>query len=84
MEKNSKSPLKDKPLRYAGQSLDERIDTLVNEKAIFYFFSAFFVLWFAVYEWWRYFRNPAPSPKTITVLAIAWIVFCAYRFIEIF
>lgn len=84
MQKNSKSPLKDKPLRYAGQSLDERIDMLVNEKAMTYFFSAFFVLWFAGYEWWRYFRNPAPSPKTITVLAIAWILFCTYKSIRIF
>jgi hypothetical protein len=34
MKQNKKSPIKAKPLRYAGQSLDEEIDKLINEEAL--------------------------------------------------
>lgn len=79
MKVASKSPIKNKPLRHAGQSLDEQIDTLINEKAVSYVLSGIFVFWFAGYEWWRFYRNPEPSPKIITVFALAWTVFCAYK-----
>ena len=33
----TKSPIKDKPLRYAAQSSDEAIDDLLDEKVLLYF-----------------------------------------------
>jgi len=34
MKQEKKSPLTDRPLRYAGQSLDEQLDGLLNDKAL--------------------------------------------------
>jgi hypothetical protein len=79
MNKNKKSPIKDKPLRYVGQSLDEQIDKLINDGAIYYLVTAFLVVWLAGYEWWRYFKNPPPSPKSMTFLAIIISSFCIYK-----
>lgn len=74
-----KSPIKDKPLRYVGQSLDESIHKLINEEALPYILTCFFLVFWAGYEWWRYYRNPPPSPKTVTFVASLFIIFSIYR-----
>ena len=79
MKQKKKSPIKDKPLRYVGQSLDERINKLINEDALPYLIVCFFIIYWAGYEWWRYFKNPPPSPKTVTFFAVAFILFSVYR-----
>ncbi len=66
----TKSPIKDKPLRYSGQSLDEALDKLVNEKAIYFVLASCITVTLAVMEWLRYYNNNPPSPKTMTVLAL--------------
>lgn len=66
----TKSPIKDKPLRYSGQSLDEALDKLVNEKGMNYVFISCIAVSFAVMEWLRYYNNNPPSPKTMTALAL--------------
>lgn len=76
---NKKSPIKDKPLRYVGQSLDERIQKLINEDALPYVMASFFMVCFAGYEWWRYFRDPPPSPKIMTFVASLFVIFCIYK-----
>lgn len=79
MTQNKKSPLKDRPLRYVGQSLDEEIDKLVNEDAVPYFLVSVLLIYFAGYEWWRYFKNPAPSPLLATFVAAIFIIFSFYK-----
>jgi len=79
MKQKKKSPIKDKPLRYVGQSLDERIDKLIYEDAVPYIFLGFVMVYYAGYEWWRYFRNPPPSPITATIVAVIFVLFCVYR-----
>jgi len=79
MKQKKKSPLKDKPLRYMGQSLDERIDNLLNVDASSYIVLILFCVVGAAHEWWRYFRNPPPSPVLITLLAIIGSAFGIYR-----
>ncbi len=74
-----KSPIKDKPLHYVGQSLDERLHKLINEDAVPYLLTCFLMVCLAGYEWWRYYRNPPPSPKTITFLASLFTIFCIYK-----
>lgn len=74
-----KSPIKDKPLRYVGQSLDERIHKLINEDAVPYLLSCLLIVYLAGYEWWRYYKNPPPSPKAITFIASLFIIFCVYK-----
>jgi nuclease-like protein len=82
MEK--KSPIKDKPLRYAGQSLDEQIHKLVNEGALPYILGTFFIFCFAGYEWLRYFTNLQPSPFTVSFVAIVLAIFSAIKVRTIF
>lgn len=68
MEKNS--PLKGKPLRLAGQSLQEEIDTIINDKALTYIIAPVFLLAAAAYEWIRYFQESPPSPLPLTIAAL--------------
>lgn len=79
MKQKKKSPIKDKPLRYVGQSLDERIDQLVNEDAVPYLMAGILVVYWAGYEWWRYFNDPPPSPKAVTFFALSFVLFCTYK-----
>jgi hypothetical protein len=74
-----KSPLKAKPLRYVGQSLDEEIDQLINEDAIPYLLVCFLLVYFAAYEWWRFYKNPEPSPILTTSIAILFIIYSFYK-----
>jgi len=79
MKHKKKSPLKDKPLRYVGQSVDEKIDQLINDGELPYFLISVLAFYLAGYEWWRYFNNPPPSPKIVTLLAILIIAFSIYK-----
>jgi hypothetical protein len=78
-----KSPIKGKPLRYVGQSLDERIDYLINDRAVPYYLVCFLLVYLAGYEWWRYFKNPPPSPKTVTFFAVLFVIYGIYKWSKI-
>jgi hypothetical protein len=78
-QKTTKSPIKERPLRYAGQSLDAKIDDLFTDKILPYFMYALLVVMLAGYEWWRYYKNNPPSPKTTTVFAALVLVFVAFK-----
>jgi len=79
MQTNKKSPLKDKPLRYVGQSLDEEINKLISEDAASYLFACGLMIILAGNEWWRYFRHLELSPRLYTVLAAIFICFSFYK-----
>ena len=53
MNTKTKSPLKDKPLRYVAQSGDEAIDDLLNDK-LFFYYSVVVIMGMVVgYEWYK-------------------------------
>lgn len=79
MKSEKKSPLKARPLRYVGQSLDEQIDKLINENAMPYAMTAAFSLWWAGYEWWCRFKVSHPSPVVITFFAVLLTCYCVFR-----
>lgn len=79
MKQNKKSPLKGNPLRYVGQSVDEQIDKLINEEAMPYVIICLLIVYVAGYEWWRYFKNPSPSPIHYTIIAVIVILFSIYK-----
>jgi hypothetical protein len=79
MKQKKKSPIKDKPLRYVGQSLDERIDKLLNEDALKYLVICIIIIFWAANEWWLYFKNPPPSPKIITFIAVVCVFISVYK-----
>ncbi len=50
----SLSPLKSKPLRLPGQSLDEQIDYFINDKASGYLYGTECLCFLAAMEWCGY------------------------------
>ena len=73
-----RSPLKGKPLRNPGQSLDEQIREVTEDLFVPLGFAAF-VLLLAAFEWYRYFRPVAPSPVLYSIGAIGAVLFASYR-----
>ena len=81
--RKTKSPLKAPPLRHAGQSLDEQIDRLVNDEAASYALVAVLTVMLAVLEWFRWATGIPPAPKTLTVVAVGLVAYCAWRLVRI-
>src|SRR6266850_4953397 len=79
MVKEKGSPLKDRPLRNPGQSLDEQRQDLVNDYMLWPMVFAVTMILFAAWEWLRYYRPQAPSPVIFTTGAVAAVVFAAFR-----
>jgi hypothetical protein len=46
---------------------------------MFYFFAAYIVIMLACLDWWRFYQNTPPAPKTMTLLAVIVVLFCGYR-----
>lgn len=80
MTGTSRSPLKDRPLRHPGQSLEEERRALFEDKLEpWLLMAALFVCW-AVFEWYRYFANPKPQPVLFTLAALLVGAFAVWRF----
>ena len=79
MKQEKKSPIKRKSLRHAGQSLDERIDVLLNEKAPPYIMMGTLSVLMAGMEWWRQYMETPPTPKAMTSLAICVSTYAFYK-----
>jgi hypothetical protein len=77
--KVKRSPLKDRPLRNPGQSLDEQIQDLTYDYMLWPMLFALFFVLVAALEWFRYFRPQSPSPLMYTVVAVAGLGFATYR-----
>jgi len=77
--RNSRSPLKDRPLRNPGQSLDEQIRDLIETNIAGPVFLAMFAVLVAVLEWWRYYHPAPPSPRIYYFAAVIVIVYAAFR-----
>jgi len=79
MSEPTKSPIKDKPLRSPGQSLEEERRKLFEDKIetpllLVVFFTAFTAL-----EWWRYFWKKPLNPVVFTVATVLVAGFAAWR-----
>jgi hypothetical protein len=77
------SPLKDKPLRYAGQSIDEQIDDQFLDVMYWVLLPCIGIV-FTIVDWFRY-LNPRPvsSPIPATVLAIIVTAIGVFKLIRI-
>jgi len=76
---NKRSPLKDRPLRNPGQSLDEQIQDFIYDHMAWPTFVALYVVLLAALEWVRYLRTIPPSPGVYTFGAVSIVGFAAYR-----
>lgn len=87
MKNKKRSPLKDKPLRYAGQSLDEQIDDLGDDLLTWVLYPGFFIT-YIILRWLEEVFPPTKStfsvPSYISyLLFFTFIGFCAYKVIKI-
>lgn len=74
-----KSPLKDKPLRNPGQSLDEAISRLIDEDGSAIAFTTAFCLAITGFEWWRWYANVPPHPVLMTIFCGLLVAYCIFR-----
>lgn len=74
-----KSPLKTRPFRNPGQSLDEELSNLLYDGAIPYFVSASALFVLALMEWLGYLTSAPRHPILFTVLAGGAIAFLIVR-----
>jgi hypothetical protein len=79
MGETTKSPIKDKPLRLPGQSLDEERRKLFEDKLETPLMLAIVFMAFAAMEWGRYFWELPPRPFVFSVAAALLVVFAAWR-----
>jgi hypothetical protein len=75
-----RSPLKRKPLRNPGESLQEEIYSIQTEQLLPPLIMAFFGIGVAVFEWWRYLRQAPPQPMLLSAIAFIAVVYGAYKF----
>lgn len=78
-----KSPLKDKPLRNPGQSLDEEIDRLINEEGISWVTTAIFCLVMLLLEWYRWQTKTEPNPVAMIIVTAPVIGFASFKIFTI-
>ncbi len=82
MTKNKRSPLKDRPLRNPGQSLDEEINRIIDEDISSYIFLAVFFVVITGLEWWRAYAELPPSPIIFTFAALVAILYSTIKIIN--
>lgn len=79
MKPQRRSPLKSKPLRNPGQSLDEQRNDLFDNKVLPPLVVALFLLMLAAMEWYRHWFPSPPRPIFLTVVAVLAIVYASFR-----
>lgn len=78
----TRSPLKGKPLRRAGQSLLEERANIFNDKLEPWAMLALFFLVLAGWEWFTYFRPRPPSPWIVSAAAACVTAFAVWRYVK--
>lgn len=74
-----RSPLKAKPLRYPGQSVDDAIQDLVLDSGLGYFMAGVAFVLIALIDWINYLSPSSRSPWLATTMALGYAVFFGLR-----
>jgi Nuclease-related domain len=77
---SGQSPLKAKPLRLPGESVDNEIDRWINDATIGPFFGAGSFCIVAFFEWYGYLTHAPRQPIVFTVVAVAALLYAGWRF----
>lgn len=75
-----KSPLKAKPLRNPGESLDIKLKDLLFADVLSYFIFAIFMVAIALMEWVKWFTDSPPNPKVFTAVALIALLIAGWKF----
>lgn len=79
MSERTRSPLKDKPLRLPGQSLQDARDKLIERAVGEPLLYAAFSVSLAGLEWWRLYADVRPAPVLFTAAAVIVVLYAAFR-----
>ena len=80
-----KSPLlKEKPLRIAGQSLDEEMNRIVENFQFNWAVITGLVVILALWEWVRWFNMFPPTPVFMTIIAAGAILLAGWKYSRLF
>lgn len=79
MSKETRSPLKGKPLRNPGQSVDEELEEQIYDHVLAPFLIAVFGLALAGMEWWTYYHPRPPTPILYSVLALITVAYAVFK-----
>jgi hypothetical protein len=74
-----KSPLKSKPLRNPGESLDALIEDRIFDGALQFWIAALFFWFAALVEWIKWLHDLPPRPWPLTALAFIFTIYAIYR-----
>lgn len=74
-----KSPIKEKPLRNPGESLDQQIDELLYDKVFLYIVIIVVAVTLAALEWYRWYFEVDLSPASFTLVAVVAILVSAWK-----
>ena len=77
---DKRSPLKDRPLRNPGQSLDEEIRDLVSDYALGPEVFALFMILATALEWLRHYHSLPPRPLLYSSVAVPALGYAVWRF----
>lgn len=83
MKKETKSPIKDNPLRYPGQSLDEQLDDLMGNKLAMLAFLLAGSIVFPIMEWMRYYTASEPSPWAATLFFLPIFIWTIFKLVNL-
>ncbi len=78
-----RSPIKQPPLRQAGQSLDEKINDTLTEEAVLWIMAGAFAVALAIAEWIREWFELPPAPWSLTIFAVIVAGIVAWRLVLI-
>lgn len=76
----TKSPLKDKPLRNPGQSVREQRIDFAYDKVLAPFFMALLMIYVAGMDWYRYFVPAKSMPWLSSIVAVVTIAYAAWQY----
>lgn len=69
------SPLKDSFLHYPGQSLNEKLDIIISEKAVIYLLAPIVCIVIFAMDWYRWYSKSPPTPYLYLFVIITVSVF---------
>jgi hypothetical protein len=79
----TRSPIREKPLRQAGQSLVEQRGKIWDDQIEPYLIMSVVSLLLAGWEWYRYLFELPPLPWLLTAVAIVTIAFAVWRTVRL-
>ena len=83
LPKERRSPLKQKPLRNPGESVQLERQRLIEDEWIPYVFLAVMAAVVALFEWVRWYAKTPPQPVALSVVALLAVTSCTYKFFSV-